>query len=229
MHFNNELLFNKYAKQQFFSGAKVLEIGPQGSPSIYQNLAANTDLDWWSLDIVEGFAGKENPKFIYSKELYNYPVQDNSFDIVFSGGVMCNVGEVWTWMAELKRIVKPGGLIITITPVSWPYANAPIDCWRIYPDGMKAVNNFLSLHTIHCSVEGLELEHFGYDKKLVDSHNIKIPYVSVAGYDNSRKMSAINKQKMAVNKVLNRFPFIRRYLNPVHHAIDTICIAKKVN
>ncbi len=206
---------------------KILEIGPQGNPSIYQSLANDNSLDWYSLDITKDYSGNANSKFIYSELPYNYPVADDTFDLVFSGGVMCNVGEVWSWMGELKRITKPGGLIITITPVSWPYANAPIDCWRIFPDGLKAVNNAVGLRTIFCEAESLELEHFGYSKSLLDTHNIKIPYVSVAGYDNGRHMTTTNKTKMGLNKLLRKIPGVRRFMNPVHYALDTICIAEK--
>ncbi len=40
---------------------------------------------------------------------------------------------------ELSRVVRPGGYIVTVNPVSWPYHEAPIDCWRVFPDGMQAL------------------------------------------------------------------------------------------
>jgi SAM-dependent methyltransferase len=228
MHLNNELIFLKYAKPYFKSGMKILEIGPQGNPTAYQKLVNDPGVDWHSLDIIEGYAGEDNSKFIFTKDPYNYPVADNTYDIVFSGGVMCNVGEIWTWMQELKRIVKPGGHIITITPISWPYANAPVDCWRIYPDGFKALNSFLGLETLHCSKEALELEHFGYGNNLLEEHNMAVPYVSVAGYsEKSRGITRVNRHKMLFNRLVKRIPGLRRYMNPVHTALDTISIARK--
>ncbi|HRO41218.1 MAG TPA: methyltransferase domain-containing protein [Flavipsychrobacter sp.] len=228
MHLNNELIFLKYAKPYFQSGQKIIEIGPQGNPTAYQKLVDNPAVEWHSLDIIEGYAGENNHNFIFTKDPYNYPIADNTYDLVFSGGVMCNVGEIWTWMQELKRIVKPGGLIITITPISWPYANAPVDCWRIYPDGFKALNNFLGLETIHCSKESLELQHFGFTDQLAKTENLVVPYVSAAGYsEKSRNMTSVNKHKMLVNRLLKSIPLVRRYMNPVHTALDTISVAKK--
>ena len=227
MHLNNELLFLKYCKPHFKKGLKVLEIGPQGNPSSYQKLADVVAEDWYSLDIVEGFAGNDNPHFIYSSDEYNYPIEDNSFDIVFSGGVMCNVKEVWTWMAELKRIVKPGGLILTLTPISWPYADAPVDCWRVYPEGMKAINNFVGLETLYCEFESLELAHFGVSESFIAKPNVKIPYVSIAGYDYGKTMTGSNKRKLFFNKIMCTIPLVRRWMNPGHVSVDTVCIAKK--
>ena len=40
-------------------------------------------------------------------------------------------------------IISPNGYIITINPVSWKYHEAPVDCWRIYPEGMKTINKKL--------------------------------------------------------------------------------------
>ena len=45
---------------------------------------------------------------------------------------------MFQWIVELKRIMKKGGLICIIGPsvfrMNHPH---PVDCWRIYPDGMK--------------------------------------------------------------------------------------------
>ena len=45
----------------------------------------------------------------------------------------------WLWVRECARVVKPGGYLILITPVSWPYHPAPVDCWRIYPEAMTTL------------------------------------------------------------------------------------------
>lgn len=29
--------------------------------------------------------------------------------------------------------------MITLNPVSWLYHEAPVDCWRIFPEGMRAL------------------------------------------------------------------------------------------
>ena len=70
---------------------------------------------------------------------------------------MEHVSRIWLWIKELERITKPGGKIILISPISWPYHEAPIDCWRIYPEGMKAlINDFTNLNILLCNQETLE-------------------------------------------------------------------------
>lgn len=228
MHLNNELIFLKYAKEYFKDGMKVLEIGPEGSPSNYCKLVNNTTLDWYGLDISLEFISKDpNPKFILSDHEYNYPIEENTFDIVVSGGVMCNVKQIWLWMAELKRIVKSNGLIITITPVSWPYAAAPVDCWRVYPEGFRALNDFLNLETVLAKYDSLEIEHFNYDIKFKKIPNFKVPGVSICGYNYNKQLSTLNKIKLFYNRLIVNIPYLRSLMNPIQIAYDSICIAKK--
>ena len=62
-----------------------------------------------------------------SKEEYSYPIEDNAFDIVFSGQLMEHVRNICRWVDELKGITKNNGLIIIISPISWSYHEAPVD------------------------------------------------------------------------------------------------------
>jgi hypothetical protein len=50
----------------------------------------------------------------------------------------------------LARIAAPGGHVITISPISWPYHEAPVDCWRIYPEGIKSLCEEASLTLLTC-------------------------------------------------------------------------------
>lgn len=64
--------------------------------------------------------------------------------------------KVWVWIKELSRVLKPGGKLITINPVSWPYHEAPIDCWRIYPEAMKELYAHAGVSVEFCEFETLD-------------------------------------------------------------------------
>jgi SAM-dependent methyltransferase len=87
---------------------------------------------------------------------YAFPIDDDCYDIVLSGQVVEHVPRIWRWMREVSRVCKEGGVVITINPVSWQYHEAPLDCWRAYPEGMKALYEDSSLDVLLSRWESLE-------------------------------------------------------------------------
>ncbi|MCA8991770.1 MAG: methyltransferase domain-containing protein [Planctomycetaceae bacterium] len=151
MHLNSQLIFSKYAVDYFQDGMKVLEIGPDGFPSTYRKLIDNSTLQWETIDILDD--ERLTHKAI---DEYNFGLPDNAYDIVVSGQVIEHVRKTWRWIREVSRVCKPGGCVVTVNPVSWGYHEAPIDCWRIYPEGMKSLYDEADLEVEHCVAESLE-------------------------------------------------------------------------
>lgn len=157
MHTNSILLFEKYAQTLFKPQMKILEVGPDQHPSTFRNRVSIDPMIWETLDI------------FYSKDLtyvaqdeYNFPIEDNTYDIVISAQVIEHVKKIWLWTEELCRVCKPGGYVVTINPVSWPYHEAPVDCWRIYPEGMKTLYENAGLIVQLSLLETLEIDTSKY-------------------------------------------------------------------
>jgi SAM-dependent methyltransferase len=152
MHRNSLLLFEKYALRCFVDNMRVLEIGPGGFPSDYQRSIQFANITWHTLDI------SDSPSLTYPKSpIYCFPIADNTYDLVLSGQVIEHVAKIWRWMPELARVTRPGGHVITINPTSWPFHEYPIDCWRIFPDGMRALSEDSGLLVETSVCESLEL------------------------------------------------------------------------
>jgi len=163
MHRNSLLLFQTYARPYFSGQPKVLEIGPDAAPSGYRQAIQDTttgtathrDTHWDTVDFPRNF-----PTTFTLENEYHFPIPSDQYDIVLSGQVIEHVRKIWVWLREVARVTKPGGLVITIGPVSWPYHEAPIDCWRIYPEGMKALCEEAGLDVLDCRTESLEAREF---------------------------------------------------------------------
>jgi SAM-dependent methyltransferase len=125
----------------------ILELGADGDPSSYAR-ECGLPAGWHTADLqaeAGNWSGDGTSATILMPSEYEIPVDDSTYDVVLSGQVIEHVRAIWTWLAELARVTKPGGSIITISPVSWPYHEAPVDCWRIYPEGMRALAEYAGL------------------------------------------------------------------------------------
>lgn len=141
MHENSKLAFTRYAKQFFQIEDRVLEIGPDSDPSTYEAIVSKSTRVRWET------VGLEKPAKKIVTSPYSYQYDSESFDVILSGQVLEHIRKPWLWIEECARLLKPGGHLITIVPVSWPYHEAPVDCWRIYPEGMKALHEHANLKT----------------------------------------------------------------------------------
>jgi SAM-dependent methyltransferase len=151
VHLNSKLLFQKYALPYFADGMRVLEIGPDAVPSSYQAIVGKGGITWHTIDMFD------SPNLTYRNSgEYSFPIETGSYDLVLSAQVIEHVRKIWNWMSEVSRVCKPGGTIITINPVSFRYHEAPIDCWRIYPEGMKALYDDAGVDTLLSTSEALE-------------------------------------------------------------------------
>jgi SAM-dependent methyltransferase len=195
MHLNSMLLFQKYVLPTLEPEQRLLEVGPNLNPiSDYQQASPKGPKVWDTIDI------QKHPRITYQATgEYTFPLPDDSYDVVFSAQVIEHVRKPWVWMKELARVCRPGGRVITINPVSWPYHEAPVDCWRIYPEGHRAL----------AEDAGLTVELAVFD------------CLELGGYRRRRYGSTVTRRSwwsVAIRKALRM---------RVEGAFDTICICRK--
>jgi SAM-dependent methyltransferase len=157
---NSYLTFKKVAHPFFQDNMKVLEIGPSKSDTYNLKkliLRYNKNIQYFTADL--GVTGEENTIQIVDE--YTFISPDNEFDIVFSANVAEHVRYVWEWVKELVRITKKGGYVITETPANWAHHPSPYDCWRILPDGYKALYRNAGLKLAY--ITALNVSHTDYD------------------------------------------------------------------
>jgi SAM-dependent methyltransferase len=64
------------------------------------------------------------------------PVDDGSFDAIVCTEVLEHVPEPGTVLAELHRIVRPGGVLLVTVPLVWFLHEEPHDYYRYTPHGL---------------------------------------------------------------------------------------------
>lgn len=84
---------------------------------------------------------------------YDWPVEDDTYDLVICGQVFEHDKFFWLTLNNVKRVVKPGGLICIIAPGAGPYHAHPVDCYRFYADCMKAFAEWMDIELLESSVD----------------------------------------------------------------------------
>ena len=157
--------FIRHGLQYFESGMKVLEVGPDRQTSIKKAVDDKIGIDnyeYFYADINDDYVKKVVDNFwdmrttIVDTEDYSHQVKmsdentflvkDNTFDIIFSSDTIEHVRMPWLWIKDMVRIVKVGGYVIHKAPkVNTGFHESPVDCWRIYPDGLRALYEYVGL------------------------------------------------------------------------------------
>ena len=83
---------------------------------------------------------------------YSIPLARNSTDVIFSGQAFEHIPFFWVSILELARILRPGGYLFMTVP-SRGHVHDVYDCWRYYPDGMRALAAFSGLEIIEARTD----------------------------------------------------------------------------
>lgn len=93
---------------------------------------------------------------------YSWPeIATGSFGVVVSTQVMEHVRHPWRWLPEVARICKPGGLVYVCTPNTIEFHEYPIDCWRAWPDGLRALFEDAGLEIVDVYASGIDTTGIG--------------------------------------------------------------------
>jgi SAM-dependent methyltransferase len=68
--------------------------------------------------------------------------------VVISGQVFEHIPFPFTTILEIRRVLRPGGIFIVTVPTRG-HRHDRYDCWRIYPDGIRAFAAFAVMDVRH--------------------------------------------------------------------------------
>ena len=72
------------------------------------------------------------------------------YDVVLSGQTLEHVRRPWLWFPKVVEFCRSGGLIWITAPNTWEFHEFPIDCWRIWPDGMRTLFEDSGMIELEC-------------------------------------------------------------------------------
>jgi len=134
-------------REKYLSGKDpliIMEIGSQSYGATYKEIFISEQWTYVGVDIVTG----ENVDLVL-KDLYEWhEINTDSVDVVISGQAFEHIEFFWLTMKEIARILKPGGLCCIIAPSGGPEHKYPVDCWRFFPDGFRALAHYVDLEVL---------------------------------------------------------------------------------
>ncbi len=138
---------------------QILDIGAIDVNGCYRPLFDEPDWTYRGADLAPG-----NNVDIVLKQPYIFnEIASNSIDILISGQALEHMPYFWLFFLEIFRCLKPGGLCCIIAPSSGYEHRYPVDCWRFYPDGMKAAADFSRLEAIEIFTDWQPLTTYSDD------------------------------------------------------------------
>lgn len=105
----------------------------------HAQLLGNHDCEIVGVDVRRG----QNVDVVMKKP-YRIPLKSNSADVVFAGQTFEHIPFFWASILEIARVLAPNGYLFLTVP-SRGHVHAKQDCWRYYPDGMRAMAAFARL------------------------------------------------------------------------------------
>ncbi len=69
-------------------------------------------------------------------------------DVLISGQCLEHCQQPWEIVRLAATRMKPGAICCWIAPNTWHYHLHPIDCFRIWPDGMRGLFTYAGLETV---------------------------------------------------------------------------------
>lgn len=80
-----------------------------------------------------------NPTYIGDLCKYNSVIPDERFDAVFCTEVLEHVNQPFMAMAEIYRVLKPGGLLVASSPFNFRIHGPLPDNWRFSEHGWRVL------------------------------------------------------------------------------------------
>ncbi len=130
----------------------IADVGSYDVNGTYRPLFAN---ELWTYTGFDVAAGPNVDVVVESPERWGLRSENLAkFDVVISGQTLEHVRRPWVWIKQVAELCRPGGLIWICAPNTWVYHEYPIDCWRIWPDGMRALFDEAGLTEVACGCLG---------------------------------------------------------------------------
>ncbi len=130
---NVELFLWSIAEHVVGEGAVVLDVAPQDHAGIRPFLPSSVRLETLDLDESSGAT------YIGDITQHNAAVPDQRFDCIVCTEVLEHTLQPFDAVAEMRRMLRPGGILAITVPFNFRVHGPLPDCWRFTEHGLRAL------------------------------------------------------------------------------------------
>ena len=131
----------------------ILEVGCGNAP--YRFLIKNASYTGIDHAIAAEFSYKKNSIIYYEGD--DFPVKNNSFDIVFHTEVLEHVAAPSLFMENCYKTLKPGGAMFFTVPFNYRFHYIPHDYYRYTPSSLKILCEKAGFSQIAIKAQGTDI------------------------------------------------------------------------
>ena len=134
----------------------ILDLGSQDINGSYRPIFGLPPWKYVGVDLAAG----NNVDVVLADPYHWWEISRESADVIVAGQTFEHTEFFWETMKEIARILKPGGLCCILVPSSGPEHRFPVDCWRMFPDGLRALARYAELEVLEASTQWEDLPEY---------------------------------------------------------------------
>jgi SAM-dependent methyltransferase len=154
----------------------LLDIGCGRMPYKKFLLENNFISQYTGLDIETALIYEEGIKPDFTWDGITMPFADNTFDTLMATEVLEHCPEPKQTIQEMKRVLKPGGIIFFTVPYLWYLHEVPHDHYRYTPFALQRILQECGLHEIDVKAHG------GWDMAMAQMLGLWIAFTKKGKY-----------------------------------------------
>jgi SAM-dependent methyltransferase len=144
-----KLFRERYLEQHIAQPLRILDVGSQDVNGTYKPFFEVPRWTYVGADMAPG----KNVDVVLDTPYRWRQFPGESFDVVVSGQAFEHVEFFWITILEIGRILKPHGICCIIAPAGGFEHRYPVDCWRFYRDGFRALAKWARLEVLEATTQ----------------------------------------------------------------------------
>jgi SAM-dependent methyltransferase len=149
-------LVQNYLRARAQEPLEIIDLGSQDFNGSYRSLFDRPPWRYLGVDMASG----KNVDLVLRDPYRWREIKAETADVIVSGQTFEHTEYFWLTIREIARALKAGGFLFLIAPSAGDEHRYPVDCWRVYPDGLRALARYAELEVLEAWTQWEDLPQY---------------------------------------------------------------------